>query len=81
MDETRALEWISDVFAVKGRILSMKDDRMSVAEWDSLGTLLLLSRLQEDHGIIISADHVARIQTVREICELLNGSEAVPKSQ
>ena len=40
MDQTKALEWISDVFAVKGRILSMKDDRMSVAEWDSLGTLL-----------------------------------------
>jgi len=81
MDETKALEWISDVFAVKGRILSIRDDRMSVPEWDSLGTLLLLSRLEEDHGMIISADDVARIKTVREICELLNGSKALHKSE
>ena len=76
MDKQKALEWITDVLAVNGRTLKLEDDRMSVVEWDSLGTLLLLSRLEEAYGITISADQIASINSIREICELLEAHHA-----
>jgi len=71
MDSQKALEWLTDVLAVNGRTLTMNDTRMSVSEWDSLGALLLLSRLEEDHGIILSADEIEKVDSVREILEIL----------
>jgi acyl carrier protein len=71
MDRQQMLEWLTDVFTVQGRTLTMDDTRMSVSEWDSLGALMLMSRLEEDHGIIIKADEMAAINSVQEICDIL----------
>ena len=71
MNAEKALEWLTDVLTVQGRILTLNDTRMSVSEWDSLGVLMILSRLEEDHGIIVTADQLAGIESVKEICELL----------
>ncbi len=71
MDRQQMLEWLTEVFTVQGRILTMEDTRMSVSEWDSLGVLMLMSSLEEDHRIIIKADEMARINSVQEICDIL----------
>ena len=71
MDRQQVLEWLTEVFTVQGRTLTMEDTRMSVSEWDSLWALMLMSRLEEDHGIIIKADEMARINSVQEICDIL----------
>ena len=71
MDVQKALDWLTDVLTVQGRSLTLDDTRLTVAEWDSLGALMLLSRLEEDHGIVVSADEIAKVQSVREICSLL----------
>ena len=71
MDLQKRLEWLTEVLSVEGRVLTLDDTRLSVAEWDSLGVLMILSRLEEDHGIVISADEMAEITSVKEICELL----------
>jgi acyl carrier protein len=76
MDRRKALEWITDALGVQGRVLTVNDTRNSVAEWDSLGSLLLLSRLEEDHKVVISADDIAAIKSVQEICRLLERSNA-----
>ncbi len=76
MDRQKALEWITDALGVQGRVLTLNDTRNSVAEWDSLGSLLLLSRLEEDHKIVISADDIAAIKSVQEICQLLERADA-----
>jgi len=76
MDTQKALDWLTDVFTVQGRTLTLDDTRMSVAEWDSLGVLMLLSRLEEDHGIIVSADDMAKVDSVKEICDLLQDHSA-----
>jgi acyl carrier protein len=78
MDTQKALEWITDIFAVSGRVLTLDDSRASVPEWDSLGALLLLARLEEDHKIVVSADDLAAMSTVREICGLLERNNAFP---
>ena len=76
MDRKKALEWITDALGVQGRVVTLDDTRNSIAEWDSLGSLLLLSRLEEDHKVVISADDIAGIKSVREICDLLERSNA-----
>ena len=71
MDLQKALEWLTDVFGVNGRTLAIDDTRTTVHEWDSLGSLLLLSRLEEDYGIVISADEISEIGSIKEICDML----------
>ncbi len=44
---------------------------MSVSEWDSLGALMFMSRLEEDRGIIVRAEEMARLNWVRKICNIL----------
>ena len=76
MEIEKALDWLTDVLAVQGRRLELEDTRESVAEWDSLGTLLLLSRFEEDFGIVINVDEIAAINSVRELCGLLEKNNA-----
>jgi acyl carrier protein len=78
MDTERALQWLTEIFAVKYRSVRIDDTRDSLAEWDSLGSLLLLSALEEEHKIVISADELEAMTAVRQICELLDKSHAFP---
>jgi acyl carrier protein len=77
MDTHKAMEWITDVLSVQGRVLTLDDTRHTVAEWDSMGDLMLLSRLEEDHGIVISADDVAALKSVREVFALMEKKNAL----
>jgi len=76
MDTQRALSWLTDIFAVKNRTVTIDDTRDSLAEWDSLGSLLLLSALEEEHKIVISADDLEAMTAVRQICDLLESNGA-----
>jgi acyl carrier protein len=76
MDTERALQWLTDIFAVKNRLVSIDDTRDSLVEWDSLGSLLLLSALEEEHQIVISADDLEAMTAVRQIVELLEKNNA-----
>ena len=76
MDTQRALQWLTDIFAVKNRMVTIDDTRDSLAEWDSLGSLLLLSALEEEHKIVISADDLEAMTAVREIVDLLQRNNA-----
>ena len=76
MDTNRAVQWLTEIFAVKDRTVTIDDTRDSLAEWDSLGSLLLLSALEEEHKIVISADDLNAMAAVRQICELLEKNGA-----
>jgi acyl carrier protein len=76
MDTQRALQWLTDIFSVKNRVVSIDDTRDSLAEWDSLGSLLLLAALEEEHKIVISAEDLEGMKAVREICSLLEKNNA-----
>jgi acyl carrier protein len=76
MDTQKALQWLTDIFAVKNRVVAIDDTRDSLAEWDSLGSLLLLAALEEEHQIVVSADDLEQITAVRQICELLDKNNA-----
>jgi acyl carrier protein len=76
MDTEKALRWITEALGVQDRVVTLDDTRNSLAEWDSLGSLLLLSKLEEDHNVLISADDIVAINSVKEICELLEKANA-----
>ena len=76
IDTQKALTWLANVLNVQGRALTIDDTRNTVAEWDSLGDLLLLSMLEEELGIVVSADEVAAIRTTREIVDLMERNNA-----
>ena len=76
MDTQKALQWLTDIFAVKNRVVAIEDTRDSLAEWDSLGSLLLLAALEEEHQIVLSADDLEQMTAVRQICELLEKNNA-----
>ena len=76
MDTQKALQWLTDIFSVKNRVVGIDDTRDSLAEWDSLGSLLLLAALEEDHRIVLSADDLEQMTAVRQICELLDKNNA-----
>jgi acyl carrier protein len=78
MDTQKALEWITDALGVQNGVVTLDDTRDSLADWDSLGSVLLLSRLEEDHKLVISADDIAAIHSVKEICDLLEKANAFP---
>ena len=76
MDTSRALAWITNVFAIQGRELRNTDTRATVPEWDSLGDLLLLSMLEEELRIVVSADEIAAIGSIAEILALMETHDA-----
>jgi acyl carrier protein len=78
MDTKKALEWITDALGVQGRVVTLDDTPDSVADWDSLGSMLLLSRLEEDHKIVLTADQMRGIKSIKEVCELLERANAFP---
>lgn len=80
MDTKKALEWITDALGVQGRIVTLDDTPDSLADWDSLGSMLLLSRLEEDHKVVISADDMRAIKSIKAICDLLEKVNAFPAS-
>lgn len=80
MDTKKALEWITDALGVQGRVVTLDDTPESLADWDSLGSMLLLSQLEEDHKVVISADDMRAIKSVKEICDLLEKVNAFPAS-
>ena len=76
MDTQKALEWLTEILSVRGRVLTLQDTRETVPEWDSLGDLLLLSGLDEQLGIVLDADEIAAISSVKEVTALMEKSQA-----
>ena len=76
MDTQKALEWLTEIFSIRGRVLTIQDTRDTVPEWDSLGDLLLLSGLDEQLGIVSNADEIAGVSAVKEIVALMEKSNA-----
>jgi acyl carrier protein len=67
MQEDKFLLWFAEVLAVHGRGLTLTDSRDTVVEWDSLGSLLLLMRLEEDYRIVVEASEIEAVQSIGEL--------------
>lgn len=78
MDAQKRLEWLTKALSVTDRTLTMEDTRSSIFEWDSMGDLMLLSGLEEDFGIVMSADDLASVASAADLFALLERKYAFP---
>lgn len=78
MDAQKRLEWLTNVLAVQGRVLTMEDTRNTVSEWDSMGDLLLLGSLEEDFNIVVSSDELAGVASAGELFKLMESKKPFP---
>lgn len=78
MDVQKRLEWLTKALSVSGRTLTLEDTRHTVAEWDSMGDLMLLSGLEEEFGIVMSADDLSTVASAAELFTLLERKYAFP---
>lgn len=78
MDTQKRLEWLTNTLSVQGRVLTLEDTRNTVAEWDSMGDLMLLAGLEEEFKIVVSADELAGVKSAAELFSLLEKKYAFP---
>jgi acyl carrier protein len=78
VDAQKRLEWLTKALSVTGRTLTLADTRHTVAEWDSMGDLMLLSGLEEDLGIVMSADDLSGVASAAELFSLLERKYGLP---
>jgi acyl carrier protein len=71
MSEQMAIDWVSKLFNEPAGRLAMETARTEIPDWDSLGTLSLMSSLDSDFGILLADDEVQQITKVSDIVEIL----------
>jgi acyl carrier protein len=75
MTPDEALKWIGDVFEVGSEQLSTATARAEIPAWDSLGVLTLMSRLDQDFGILLTDEEVRGLRGVSCILEVLRRNQ------
>jgi acyl carrier protein len=71
MTYEETLAWIADIFEESRENIHPELSRAEIATWDSLGTLTLLARLDEDLDIRLSEDELSELKKVQDIIEIL----------
>ncbi len=71
MTLNEALSWIANLFEVSVEKIQPQTKRDEIEAWDSLGTLTLMARLDEEFNIILSEDKIAELKVVDDILKIL----------
>jgi len=83
MDPNTALSWIADIFEEPPENVKPETPREEVPGWDSLGVLALMAGLDNDFGIVLSAEEMQGMTRIEDILQVLHRhgklkGEAVP---
>ncbi len=70
MSLTEALSWIAEAFEMPAENLKPDTPRDEIELWDSLGALVLMSKLDEEFGIILENDELAEMKSVADILKI-----------
>lgn len=70
-DEREFLAWCETLFDEPAEDLSMETRREEIPGWDSMGSLLLMADLDEVHGIQLSEEDLAGLETLGDIAALI----------
>ena len=71
MTLNEALKWIADLFEEPVEKVLSQTKREDIAGWDSLGTLTLMAKLDEEFNIILSEEKIAELKVVEDILQIL----------
>ncbi len=71
MTVDEALAWIAELFEESADNISLETQRGDIDAWDSLGTLTLMARLDEDFEILLDDGEVQELRAVSDIVAVL----------
>ena len=66
-----AVAWVAEMFEEPPGTLQADTPRTAIPGWDSLGQLVLMSKLDERFGIRLTENELSRLQSVDDILEVL----------
>lgn len=66
------LAWIADIFEESRENIHPELKRSALETWDSLGTLTLMARLDEDFDILLSENELSELTKVQDIIDILH---------
>jgi len=71
MTTEQALAWIADIFEEPVEAIKPETPRSAINAWDSLGTLTLMARMDEDFGILLNADDLLQFKTAGDLLDMM----------
>ena len=71
MTQLEALSWIAKTFDEPRDAITPATNRDQIAAWDSLGTLTLMSDLDQHFGILLTDEEIRSMRSVADILEVL----------
>lgn len=71
MDPKTALSWIADIFEEPPENVTPEKRRDDIPGWDSLGVLALMAALDNDFGIVLSAEEMQGMTGIDDILQIL----------
>ena len=66
-----ALAWVAEMFEEDPAGVKEDTRRLDIPAWDSLGQLVLMSKLDERFGIRLAEAELSKLQAVRDILDVL----------
>lgn len=79
MELSKLIQTIADSLNVKPSMLNESTGPGEIEAWDSLGHLTVLNALEEKYDMTFDIDQVLRIETVKDILEIINGVSQTDK--
>ena len=74
MNKIEALAWIADIFEEDPDTIKPETERVDIIGWDSMGVLALMSGLDTEFDILLSADDIEAITKVEDILIVLENN-------
>lgn len=71
MNNARTKKIFSEVFVFPEASIQADLQLRSVPRWDSLAHMMMIARVEEEHGIQMSGDEIASIKTFGDLTSVL----------
>ena len=74
MNKAEALAWIANIFEADPDTIKPETKREDIMGWDSLGVLALMSEMDSEFDILLSAEDMAAMTKVSDILLVLENN-------
>lgn len=75
MDTTTFLSQMKETLDIEDRELSLEDKFRELPGWTSLAYLMTISMIDDEYGIIISADEFKQLNTIGDIAKAIEAKQ------
>lgn len=63
--------WVAEVFEIPAGNVRPETKRDEIEAWDSLGTLTLIARMDEDFNVLLTEEEIEQLRSAGDIIEVL----------